>query len=252
MANIAFVKGLNLLASLAESDEPRALTSLAEQLELTKSNTHRLLNTLVVEGFVTQNGEKGPYRPTLRLWELGAKIVSRLDVVSVARDEMSRLAEATNETVHLSMLEGDEVIYLDKIEGTQAVRSYTKVGARAPAWCVATGKIMLAYKPVEEISRIVPKFSAYTPKTLVSLDGLIHELDKAREEGIAFNLGEWRYDVVGAAAAIRDANGKIAAAIGISGPSQRLTKELLERHGSVIISTARNISNMLGFIASVK
>lgn len=247
MADKAFVKGLNLLTALVENEEPCALTSLAEQLGLTKSNTHRLLNTLVEQGFATQNGEKGLYQPTLRLWELGARIVARLDVVSIAREQMPRLAEATGETVHLSMLDGPEVIYLDKIEGTHAVRSYTKVGARAPAWCVATGKMLLAHRSNEEIAALSSCLSRYTPRTLCDIDLLRTELDKARHAGIAFNFGEWREDVVGAAAPILDAKGQVIAAIGISGPSQRLTEALLDKHSSIIITVGKDISKMLGY-----
>ena len=76
MADKAFIKGLNLLVALAESTEPRGLTSLATQLGLTSSNTHRLLTTLVEQGFATQDGEKGRYRSTLRMWELGSAITS--------------------------------------------------------------------------------------------------------------------------------------------------------------------------------
>ncbi|HET8791095.1 MAG TPA: IclR family transcriptional regulator [Modicisalibacter sp.] len=248
MTDKAFIKGLNVLTALVESEEPRALTSLSEQLGLTKSNTHRLLNTLIEQGFATQNGEKGLYRPTLRLWELGSRIVARLDVVSIAREQMPRLAEITGETVHLSMLEGEEVIYLDKIEGTHAVRSYTKVGARAPAWCVATGKILLAHRPPEEIAALAPRLTAYTPHTLTNPERLAQELDRARREGVAFNLGEWREDVVGAAAPIHDASGRVVAAIGISGPSLRLTQALLEQYSGSIISVGRDISYMLGYV----
>lgn len=248
MADKAFVKGLNVLTALVENEEPCALTSLAEQLGLTKSNTHRLLNTLVEQGFATQDGEKGLYRPTLRLWELGARIVSRLDVVSIAREQMPRLAEATGETVHLSMLEGTEVIYLDKIEGTHAVRSYTRVGARAPAWCVATGKILLAHQTTKEIAALSSRLTRYTARTLTDIDQLRAELDEARNAGIAFNSGEWREDVVGAAAPIRDANGRVIAAIGISGPSQRLTAALLDKYSCIIISVGEAISRMLGHV----
>lgn len=248
MTDKAFIKGLNVLTALVESEEPRALTSLSEQLGLTKSNTHRLLNTLVEQGFATQNGEKGLYRPTLRLWELGSRIVARLNVVSIAREQMPRLAEITGETVHLSMLEGDEVVYLDKIEGTHAVRSYTKVGARAPAWCVATGKILLAHRPSEEIAALASRLTAYTSRTLTDPERLAQELDRARRGGVAFNLGEWREDVLGAAAPIHDANGRVIAAIGISGPSLRLTQALLGQHSSSIISVGRDISHMLGYI----
>lgn len=246
MADKAFIKGLNLLTALAESREPRSLTSLAQDLDLTKSNVHRMLTTLVEQGFAEQTGENRHYRPTLRLWELGAQILGRLDVVGVAREHMPHLAEGTGETVHLSALYGTEVVYLDKIEGTQAVRSYTQIGARAPAWCVATGKALLAFTP-RAVDRIAPAdFVAHTSRTLTDLEALRAALDHIREDGIAYNLGEWRADVFGAAAPIFDARGTAVAAIGISGPSLRLTEAALRDHTSLVLETGMTISRALG------
>ncbi len=247
MTDKAFIKGINLLTALAQSPTPRALTGLAEQLGLTKSNTHRLLNTLIEQGFAVQDGNKGLYRPTLRLWELGSQIVGRLDFVGVAREFMPKLAATTGETVHLSVLQGADVIYLDKTEGTQVVRSYTQVGERAPAWCVATGKILLAYLEPDRLRELVPKLRAYTPKTITDHTKLNKELKAARTQGIAYNRGEWREDVVGSATAIFDASGNPIAAIGISGPAVRLQKGILEKHSSAVIEAGHAISRALGY-----
>lgn len=250
MADKAFIKGINLLTALAQNPKPRTLTSLAEQLGLTKSNTHRLLNTLVEQGFVIQDGNKGLYRPTLRLWELGSQIIRRLDFVSVAREFMPKLAAITGETVHLSVLQGTEVIYLDKTEGTQVIRSYTEIGQRAPAWCVATGKILIAYIEPDVLRSLIPQLHAYTPRTLTDHALLAKELEVARAEGIAYNHGEWRVDVMGAATAIFDAGATPIAAIGISGPGQRLRNGALEKHSGAVIEIGRAISGALGYAAS--
>ncbi|MGD9669935.1 MAG: IclR family transcriptional regulator [Hyphomicrobiaceae bacterium] len=247
MADKAFIKGISLLTALAQSPTPRALSGLAEQLGLTKSNTHRLLSTLVEQGFVIQEGNKGPYRPTLRLWELGSQIIGRLDFVSVAREYMPRLAASTGETVHLSVLQGAEVVYLDKTEGTHIVRSYTQIGERAPAWCVATGKILIAYAQPDAVRSLIPKLRAFTPRTLTDHAKLRRELEVARAEGIAYNRGEWREDVMGSATAIFDAGGSPVAAVGISGPSLRLRDGLLEKQSRSVIEIGRSISRALGY-----
>lgn len=249
MTDKAFVKGLTLLSALANSPEPRALGSLAEQLGLTKSNTHRLLVTLSEQGFVMQDGEKGLYRPTLRLWELGAAIVARIDVMQVARPVMERLAARSGETVHLAQLSGEEVIYLDKIEGTQAIRAYTQIGGRAPALCVATGKAIMSWQDETEIRRVAAAVPAATPKTITDPDAIIHELEAARRAGVAFNRGEWRHDVAGAAAPIRDNFGKVVAAIGISGPAMRLLTGRLEDLAEEVKAAALDVSRGLGLRA---
>lgn len=251
MADKAFVKGLNLLSALSADGKPRTLTSLAEQLSLTKSNTHRLLHTLIENGFVRQDGEKGPYSPTLRLWEMGSRIVAGLDLMEIARAPMRDLSRQTEESIHLSVLDGMEVVYLDKIEGTQAVRAYTHVGSRAPAWAVATGKVMLAHIPEAEEKLIAEATQErFTPQTLITKDALSKEFARIREAGIAFNAGEWRADVCGAAAPIRDARGFVIAALGISGPAIRLDKARLQALAPTVLSAARTMSLGLGWQAT--
>lgn len=248
MTDKAFIKGLNLLVALAESAEPRSLTRLAEQLGLTKSNTHRLLSTLIDQGFAAQDGEKGLYRPTLRMWELGAAIVGRVDVLSVSREVLERLAGETGETVHLSTLAGHEVVYLAKIDSHHAIRAYTQVGGRAPALCVATGKAMAAFRPEGEIEEIRARTPQATPRSLTGREAVLEEMSQIRETGIAYNRGEWRADVAGAAAPVRDAQCRVIAAIGISGPFERLVGDGMERFADPVRLAARDISRMMGWI----
>ncbi|MFC6762538.1 IclR family transcriptional regulator [Sulfitobacter porphyrae] len=128
----AFTKGIRLIEALANSDRPRGVTDLAVELELTKSNVHRLLATLQANGFVQQVPHQSTYELTIKIWELGLRVLRRVDLVSAARPAMQRLAELTHETVHLSILQGQDVVYIDKIETNHHVRAHTRIGARAP------------------------------------------------------------------------------------------------------------------------
>ncbi len=247
MVDKAFIKGLGLLVALAKSREPRALTSLATQLGLTNSNTHRLLTTLIDQGFAMQDGEKGLYGPTTLIWELGTSVIARMDVLSASRRVMARLAEDTRETVHLSILAETEVVYLNKIDGAHAIRAYTEIGGRAPALCVATGKALMAYRSAEAISKasaIMPRATAYT---LADPETVAAELARAREEGVAYNRGEWREDVAGVASVIRNANGTVIAAVGISGPRTRLLQGGIERFAEPVKAAGREISSLMGW-----
>ncbi|WP_102225313.1 IclR family transcriptional regulator [Acidimangrovimonas sediminis] len=246
MTDKAFVKGLNLITALAQSDQPRGITSLAEELGMTKSNVHRLLNTLHSYGFVTQVEAKGSYKLTTKLWELGSNVVTRFDFVQIAREHMPDLAEKVGETVHLSTLDGYEVIYLDKIESRHAVRSYTRIGSRAPAWCVATGKAMLAWQPAAAIAGLEPHLTAFTPASLTTLAEVEAEFATIREQGYAVNKGEWRADVSGLAAPIRGATGDVIAAIGISGPMVRMKPRQMKDFAPEVVNVARTISLALG------
>lgn len=245
-----FVKGLNLLETLVLSDEPRGVTSLGQDLGLTKSNVHRLLQTLVAKGYVIQEADSDRYHCTLKLWELGSLISERIELPKVSRPYMETLATATQETIHLSILDGNEVLYIDKLDSPQPVRAYSHVGGRAPAYCVATGKALLAYIPKERLATMFPEWTKYTPRTICSLEELEAELKKTREQGYAINRGEWRDSVCGVAAPIFNAPRKVCGAIGISGPIERLTPGVVRDVAPAVIDAAQKISRALGFTGS--
>ncbi|VCU68505.1 Transcriptional regulator KdgR [Pigmentiphaga humi] len=241
------IKGLDVLEALALSEQPRGVTELAGELGLTKSNVHRLLQTLVHRGFARQDSEAERYSCTLRLWELGAMIAERVELAQVAQSFMRELSEQTQETIHLSILDGAEVLYVAKIDSPQPVRAYTKVGGRAPAQCVATGKAQLAYVPDEQLEPLFPRLEKYTPRSLSSLSALRTELAKVRTQGYAVNRGEWRETVCGLASPIFDASRKVVAAIGISGPIDRLTPAVLRDFAPRVQAGARSLSREMGY-----
>ncbi|WP_103173641.1 IclR family transcriptional regulator [Paracoccus sp. SY] len=244
----SFIKGLRLIEALALSDQPRGITELASDLELTKSNVHRLLATLVSQGYVRQVPPQNHYVLTTRIWELGNNVIRRMDLTQVARSAMIRLAEQTGETVHLSMLEGVEVIYLDKIESAHHIRAHTSVGARAPAYTVATGKAMLAYMPDEYLDRFDGHMVRYTDTTRTSVAELRQDIRLAREQGYALvSEGEWRDGIAACACAILNRSGELAGAIGMSGPDSRIKRKQLKEIAPHVVAAARAISAALGY-----
>lgn len=244
-----FLKGLTLLETLARSGKACGVTELATTLQLTKSNVHRLLQGLVHQGFARKNAETGRYELTMKLWELGSYVLGQLDVRQVAQPFLESLAAETSETVHLSVLDGAEVLYIAKIDSPQPVRAYSTVGGRAPAQCVATGKAQLAWAQDETVARIEQALHAYTPYSIVSAAELDAELARIRSQGYAVNRGEWREQVCGVAAPIRDATGAVIAAIGISGPAERLKPRRMKDVGPSIVRVAQQISRLLGYVA---
>ena len=239
------LKGLTVLEHLAASEAPRGVSELARALDLTKSNVHRTLQTLVAAGYVRAN-PTGTYECTLKLFELASSVLARVDVRQVAERFMRSLADQTQETIHLSLLDGAEVIYLHKIESLQPVRAYSSIGGRAPAYCVASGKALLAYQE-EALSHLRDPLPAYTTRTVTSLDVLRRELEQVRVQGFAVNQGEWRDGVCGLAAIVHDAMRKPIASIGISGPADRLDPAALRRFSDVVVDAARGLSRALGY-----
>ena len=244
------VKGLTVLEVLAHSGAPRGVSELARELDLPKSNVHRTLQTLIATGYVRATGRPAAYECTLKLFELGAAIMSRVDVRHRAEPHMAALAEATRETVHLSALDraagGPEVIYLHKIESPEPVRAYSVIGGRAPAHCVASGKALLAHQEERYLHALPDPLAGFTPASITGRDALLEELAEVRARGYAVNRGEWCESVCGVAAIIFDADRRPAAAIGISGPVDRLRPAALRRHRADVVAAARRVSAELG------
>jgi IclR family KDG regulon transcriptional repressor len=242
-----FVKGLTLLELLARSAGPKGVSEIARELGLTKSNVHRLLMTLQARDYVRKVPHNSAYELTSKLWEIGALVRSRLDITKVSREAMIELESATGESVHLSIMDGREVVYVDKLEGSHPIKAYTTIGGRAPAWCVATGKALLAHASPEIVEDVASHLTRFTERTIVNRDDLLENLQTIRKTGYATNQGEWREGVAGVAAPVRDSSGYIVAAIGISGPAMRFRQKDVRSRAAVVMRAAASISAALGY-----
>lgn len=242
-----FLKGLSLLETLVLSEEPRGVTDLANDLGLNKSNIHRLLQTLVHRGYVQKEAVTGRYQCTLKLWQLGAVLAERIEIKSIARPFILQLAHQTLETVHLSILEDLEVVYVEKIESPQPVGTYSRLGRRAPGYCTATGKALLAWLPDEALKPLEGRLEKFTDRTITDLETLRHELRRIREQGFAVNRGEWHDTVCGLGAPIFDASRKVCAAIGLSGPIHRLSPGVIRDFAPRVLEAASAISRAIGY-----
>jgi DNA-binding IclR family transcriptional regulator len=240
------LKGLRVLETLARSSSPRGPSDLARELGLTRSNVHRTLQTLASAGYARQAGDATGYECTLKLFEIASAVMERVDVRRYARSHIQHLAERTEETVHLSALDGPDVVYLDKVECPQPVRAYSTIGGRAPAHCVASGKALLSRLPEAELAALTAGgLTAWTERTITDPDELRRDLTRARESGCAVNRGEWRVSVAGIAAVVFDAAGRPEAAVGVSGPVDRVLPEE-DRYRDLVLDAARAISAELG------
>jgi DNA-binding IclR family transcriptional regulator len=220
--NNTLVKGLGLLEVLARADRPLGVTELATRIGIGKSNVHRLLQALVELGYVRRDADTGAYAASIRLWELGSAVLANLDLRRASQAWMDWLLERTRETVHLSVLDGDEVVYVHKVDSPEPVRAYSQIGGRAPAHCVATGKAMLAWLGPAQLDALSRRLRAFSPRTLVEPADFLREMERVRQNGYAVNRGEWRESVGGVAAPVRDPSGQVVAALGVSGPIERL------------------------------
>jgi DNA-binding IclR family transcriptional regulator len=240
------VKAFRLIGTLAHSAEPRGISDLARELELTKSNVHRLLETLRAIGYVNRN-ENGTYTLSLEIWRLGIEVISRLDIKDIALPYLEALTRDTGETARLTIFVNDQGVCIQQVQSSNPVGVMTQVGGTLIAYCSATGKALLAYQPDEVVARIAASLVRFTPKTVVSATELDRELAHIRRCGYAINRGEWRETVSGVAAPVWNGERQVVAAIGVSGPVARLSMTRLKRLGPQIRAAALRLSSELGY-----
>lgn len=235
------VKAFGLLEILAQADGPMSLTRLAGQTGLQKSNVHRLLATLCQLGYARQ-GEASLYEPSLRLWEMGQRVFSRLSIAGAARPLMRKLMESTGESAHLAIFDRVDIVYIERVETPNPVRAYTVTGGRAPAYCTASGKALLAWQPAETVRTVAGLIERQTTETITGLAALTRELTAVRAQGYAINVGEFRDNVAGLAAPVRLGDGEPIAAVGISGPLDRLRPRKLKSLVPAVVTAAQGIA----------
>lgn len=236
------IKALRVLEALAQSEEPRGVAELGRQVGLTKSNTFRILATLASQGYVRSHPETGRYSLTLKIWEQGAKVIERHPVRRVAQPHLKLLFGQLNETILLSVLELPDVLYIGKMDSDYPVRASARVGSRAPAWRIASGKAMLAYQSDEVIDEVAGKANL-SPETI---EQLRQEFREIRERGFAMSFSGSRPGVNSVAAPVWTSDAAPTAAVSVSGPAERFSAERMAALGSAVMNTATRISESLG------
>jgi len=242
-------KGLAAIEWLARQPRECGVSEAARALSLGRSNAHRTLQTLVACGWAEQNAATSAYRPSLRLFELGSLVGDAADTAALVRPHLALLAERTGETIHHARLDGAEIVYLAKWDSPLPVAAYSRVGGRAPAACVASGKALLAAAalPLAELRARLGKLQPHTPNSIVDFAALHAELARTAARGYAENREEWRLGVCGLGAPIFDTRGEPVCAIGMSVPSIRFGRAHARELAQALLAAARDASIALGF-----
>lgn len=244
-------RALAALAILSDSSSDCSLAELCIALKLHKSTVHRLMMVLEQHRLVVKHPETGRYRLGLRLFELGSKAIDGLDLRGRARPYLNRLQQAFGETVFLCILDEGQVFYMEKVESQQSVRTACTVGSRAPAYCTAVGKAMLAELPDAEVHNIVRRWGlkAITKNTITTETALKTELKAIRSRGYAIDDEEKEEGLRCVGSAVRAHSGNLVAAMSISGPAFRMTKEQIPEVGRALLQAAGDLSVELGYQA---
>jgi DNA-binding IclR family transcriptional regulator len=242
-------KGLAVLDWLAREQRECRASEVALAFGLARSNAHRTLQTLVECGWATQSDATSAYRASLRLFELGALVGQAADIGALVRPQLAALARASGETIHLAALDGAEIVYLDKFDSPLPVAAYSRVGGRAPACCVASGKALLAAADLDAagLRALLGKLVAHTPNSHTDFSALRADLQRSRARGYAENREEWRVGVCGLGAALHNARGEPVAAVGMSVPSIRFARSQVRKLTEQLLHCAGAASAALGY-----
>jgi len=199
--------------------------------------------------YIEKNPSDGRYRLGLKLFELGRKAVSRFDLREKSRPFLERLVFETGETVHLCILDGAEVVYMDKVEPERSVRMASRIGSRTPAYCTSVGKAIMAYLSAPQVENIlrVHGLKPRTQHTIHSVIEMKNELKKVREQGFAVDNEENEEGVRCVGCVVRGATGEPVAAISVSGPAFRVAANKLADLARPVKTAAIELSMELGF-----
>jgi len=236
---------LDILAS--KSDVGISLAELSSLIEMPKSSTHRYLVTLQELGLaVRKDGDR--FCLGVKVIELAGSFLEKSDIRNESQATMNELAEMTGETIHLAVPSGLEVVYISKIESKHALGMSSHIGSRLPMYCTSLGKSILAFSKPELLQAVFDAgLAARTPHTIISQEALQAELVSVRSQGFAVDHEENEPGICCVGAPILDYSGKAIAAVSISAPCERMSRERALQLGPLLWESAQQVSRRRGF-----
>lgn len=243
-------KTIKLIEIMKTKNNGIGINDLSKICNMPISTTHRILSVLEKHGYIIQSNDTKKYKLGLKFLEISRHILESLDLRKQAAPFLTDLMLKTNETVHLSILDENEIVFIDRVESQQSIRAISNIGMRAYPHLVASGKAILAFLPENELKTILSKikFEEWLPNSIKDVETLIKELESVKMLGFAIDDEEHQKGGRCVAAPIFNYNGRVIAAVSVSGPSSRLPIALLKNEFSkYVINTANEISYSLGY-----
>jgi IclR family KDG regulon transcriptional repressor len=231
------------------SEGERSVTEISKRLNYPKSSVHEIVSTLLEAGILEKDNDRNRYSLGLKLFELGKQAQANLEISKAAIPSLRGLQVQLDETVHLTVLDGNEVLYTECFESTKRLRTYSVIGIRAPLHCTAVGKAILAYLDEGEVDNFIRTMGLprFTENTITDRKRLNAEMRKIRDCGFAIDDMEHEDGVRCVGAPVRNHMGEIVASISVSGPSQRMTFSRLKEIAPLVMDRAGEISRRLGY-----
>ena len=243
-------RAFKVLDALKEKGEMR-LVDICQNTKLAKGMAFKILHTLCAGGHVYRDEETGKYRLGQTLFELGHAAGSQMWRQKSAHDILRSLVDKTNETAHLAVLQGTDVLYVDKVDSTASLRMVTAIGIRRPAYCTGTGKALLAGLPDDSVRELMDSklMERFTPNTICNIDDLLSELALVRARGYAIDNEENEPGIMCIGAPVRNRDNMVVSAISVAGPTLRVNRETIPQIEKNVIDAANKISDTFGFEA---
>ena len=241
-------RALDIIEALADYHDGLGVTEIATRIGLNKSTVHRILSTLMARGYVSKT-DKGTYRLGINLIEVVSCYINNLELQTEARPYVAQTTAELGLTSHLGVLDGDQVVYIEKMDVFSNVRMYSQIGVRVHAYSCSLGKCLLSNYSASQVRTIMAEcsFIKFTEKTLGSVDELIADLDLVRRRGWAIDDEESEKGHRCIGAPIYDYRGDIIAALSASGPVSLLTEDRIESVAEYVKKQALEISRSMGY-----
>jgi len=242
-------KAIRLLEELAKERSDCGVSELARTLGMDKSSVSRMLRTLEQSGFVAQNATTQRYSLGLTLAALGYQALKRVNLRDSSRSTLESLAAETGECSHLAVMAEDRAFYVEQVSPAWGVSVDAPVGTLAPLYCTALGKVLLTWQAEARQDQLFSEmtFESFTRRTIMDVNALRAHVVGIRQKGVAYDDEEFSVGVRCIAAPVFRHDGAICGAIGISGPSPRVTDEKMDTWGELLRRKAADLSARLGY-----
>lgn len=233
-------------------ENPRiTLSDISQQLGIPKSTAHNLLNTLVSEGYIEKT-DNNQYALGTAVIALTQKVRVNVEVRDRAAPLLRELADLCDESVYLTIRDGDYALYIYAIESSQRLLARTAIGDRANLHCTSVGKAILAYLPDEQVDAVIERagLPRFTKRTITSPEHLKTELDQTRKRGYSVDNGEHEDYVYCIGAPIFDVQGNVFGSCSVSGIDPQIVGERVQKISEAVMRTAMDISRRMGYVPS--
>ncbi len=246
-------RGLAIMGCFTSQRPVLGIADIADELGMSRSTTHRYVITLAELGYLEQVASR-KYRLGLRVTDLGMSALNSTGLREHSHPYLDELRQRTNYTVNLSVLDGSDILYVDRArsfrQGQSKIDLGLHPGSRLPAYCTSMGKILLAYLPEDERRERLAdvKLTKRGPNTITSKSALRDELVEVADANFAVNDEELTRELYAIAAPIHDEAHEVVAAMNVAAHSSMISLvELVEALGPHLVATAGRLSARLGF-----